>query len=252
MAPRRFELVAAGHSKFWEIAVAARKLTVRFGRIGSAGVAKTKTFGSPRDATEAAAKLVREKTAKGYVEGKARAPREETVFERLSALWAVKRPTLELRKGATPAQLASFQRKLGLPLPDTFRTLYAWHDGAKDENDWFEGAYGWFRLSYMLSHKKMVDDVRGDDGTWNRAWVPFLQENYSDLVCFDSKTGEVFEWFNSGGVKRNMLAPSLDAWLASHVALTEAAKSLDDDDGVYDAFTGPAAKRIRAKIARRR
>jgi cell wall assembly regulator SMI1 len=95
----------------------------------------------------------------------------------------------------------------------------------------------------------MVDDVRGDDGTWDPRWVPFLQENYSDLVCVDTKTGEVFEWFNSGGTSRVILAPTFDAWLAQHVAITEAARTLDDDDDVYAAFTGARAKKIRAKVS---
>ena len=174
-----------------------------------------------------------------------------SVFAKLSATWAVKRPALErgLRSGATPKQLATFQKKLALPLPKTFLAMYAWHDGARDENEWFEGAYGWMRLAFVLSHKQMVDLVRGDDGTWDRAWVPFLQENGSDTVCLDTRTGEIFEWFNSGGTARNRLAPTLDAWLAHHLAITEAAKSLVTDDQVYAAFNGASAKRIRKKLS---
>jgi predicted DNA-binding WGR domain protein/cell wall assembly regulator SMI1 len=262
---RRFEMVGGGHSKFWEIAVKGSALTVRFGRIGSDGVAKTTTLTSPVEAAGAAKKLVYEKTRKGYVEVKSAPPKAVAdrrvakaahkggdTLAKLSALWSAKRPSLEkrLRKGATSAQLAAFEKRLGLPLPKAFHALYAWHDGAKDENEWFEGAYGFFPLAMILSHKKMVDDVRGDDGTWNKAWVPFLHENYSDTVCLDTETGEVFEWANAGSpTSRFMLAPSFEAWLAQHVALTEAAKSLDDNDAVYAAFTGSRAKKVRAAIS---
>jgi predicted DNA-binding WGR domain protein/cell wall assembly regulator SMI1 len=246
VAARRFEMIGGGHSKFWQIGVKGRAITVRFGRIGSGGVEKTTTFATPREASDAVKKLVYEKTKKGYVERK-HAPPKAT----LSALWSAKRPDLEtgLRKGASGAQLATFREKLGLPLPKAFLAMYAWHDGAKDENEWFEGAYGFFRLAFILSHKDIVDEVRGDDGTWDKAWVPFLQNNYSDLVCLDTKTGEVFEWFNNAGKNRVFLAPTFDAWLAQHVAITKAAKSLEDDDAVYDAFTGARAKKVRATIS---
>jgi predicted DNA-binding WGR domain protein/cell wall assembly regulator SMI1 len=262
---RRFEMVGGGHSKFWQIAVKGSAITVRFGRIGSNGVEKTTVLGSPVEAAGAAKKLVLEKTNKGYVEvKKAPAPpvaakrvakaadKGGDVLAKLSALWSVKRPTLEkgLRKGATGAQLAAFEKKLGLRLPKAFHDFYSWHDGAKDENEWFEGGYGLFPLAMIVSHKQMVDEVRGDDGTWDRAWVPFLQSNYSDTVCVDTKTGEVFEWANSGGPKsRVVIAPSFEAWVAQHVAITEGAKSLEDDDEVYGAFTGAKAKRVRAGIS---
>ena len=257
-------MTEGGHSKFWEINLKGRAVTVRFGRIGSTGAEKTTTFSTPADATAAATKLIYEKTKKkGYREIK-RAPQKAVAdkrvaaaavngdaFATLSALWAVKRPDLEpgFRKGATAAQLASFHKKLGLALPKTFDALYAWHDGAGDEDGWFEGAYGFCRLLHILSHKKMLDDVRGDDGTWNRAWVPFLQRNSEDFICIDTETGQIFEWRNYGGTERTLLAPSLDAWLAAHIAITEAAKSLDDDDAVYDAFAGATAKKLRARIS---
>lgn len=250
-----------GHSKFWEIRVKGRVISVRFGRIGSIGVEKTTTFSTPLDATTTAAKLVREKTKKGYIKietaaqkavaSKQAAASKGNAFATLSALWRVKRPDLErgLRKGATPLQLASFHKKLGLALPKTFDALYAWHDGADDEHGWFEAAYGFCRLVHILSHKKMLDEMRGDDGTWNRAWVPFLQSNAEDFICIDTANGQIFEWRNYGGKKRTLLAPSLDAWLAAHIAITEAAKSLDDDDAVYDAFTGATAKKLRARVS---
>jgi cell wall assembly regulator SMI1 len=172
------------------------------------------------------------------------------LLARLSAVWADKRPGFErgLRKGATSAQLAAFEKRLGLRLPKGFATLYAWHDGANDEHEVFESKYGFLPLARILEHKAMLDDVRGEDGTWDRAWVPFLHESYSDLVCIDAGSGEVFAWFNSQP-KRVLLAPSVDAWMEAHVAITEAAESLADWDSVYDAFNGDAAKGIRAGIS---
>jgi DNA ligase-1 len=65
---RRFEFVEGKSSKFWEIAHSGRDVTTRWGRIGSTGQSKTKTFPDQAAAARQAAKLVDEKLAEGYVE----------------------------------------------------------------------------------------------------------------------------------------------------------------------------------------
>jgi DNA ligase-1 len=65
---RRFECVEGGSAKFWEIALEGASHTVRFGRIGSAGQQKSKSFPDEAAARADADRLVAEKTAKGYVE----------------------------------------------------------------------------------------------------------------------------------------------------------------------------------------
>jgi DNA ligase-1 len=66
--PRYFEFVDAKSSKFWEIRWGDCDVTTRWGRIGSDGQSKTKTFASEAAATAAAEKLLEEKTGDGYVE----------------------------------------------------------------------------------------------------------------------------------------------------------------------------------------
>jgi DNA ligase 1 len=66
---RRFELVEGSSSKFWEVARDGCSVTVRFGRIGTAGQAKTKDFASEELAGRHADGLIEEKLAKGYREG---------------------------------------------------------------------------------------------------------------------------------------------------------------------------------------
>ncbi|MCA9105747.1 MAG: DNA ligase [Planctomycetales bacterium] len=65
---RYFELVDGSSSKFWEVTVRDLEVTVRYGRIGSDGVSKPKTFADSQAAKAYADKLVSEKSAKGYVE----------------------------------------------------------------------------------------------------------------------------------------------------------------------------------------
>ena len=65
---RYFEFVEGNSSKFWEISVAGSDVIVRFGRIGSDGQTKTKSFSDESAAREHAASLIEEKTGKGYTE----------------------------------------------------------------------------------------------------------------------------------------------------------------------------------------
>ena len=65
---RRFELVEGSSSKFWEVARDGCSVTVRFGRIGTSGQAKTKDFATEVLARRNADGLIEEKVAKGYFE----------------------------------------------------------------------------------------------------------------------------------------------------------------------------------------
>ena len=65
---RLFEYVEGTSSKFWEISVSGSSLTTRWGRIGTDGQSKTKTFADANKAQAEADKLIEEKTGKGYVE----------------------------------------------------------------------------------------------------------------------------------------------------------------------------------------
>jgi len=68
MGVRRFEMVEGNASKFWEVSCSDCELTVKFGRIGTAGQTKTKEFDEPAEARAERDKLIREKTRKGYEE----------------------------------------------------------------------------------------------------------------------------------------------------------------------------------------
>jgi predicted DNA-binding WGR domain protein len=61
---RRFEM----DEKFWEITLDGASHTVRFGKIGTSGQAKTKDFDDAAAAKKDHDKLIKEKTGKGYVE----------------------------------------------------------------------------------------------------------------------------------------------------------------------------------------
>lgn len=54
--------------KFWEILQVESKVTVRFGKIGADGQLIIKDFETKEEAEAHMAKLIKEKTKKGYVE----------------------------------------------------------------------------------------------------------------------------------------------------------------------------------------
>jgi len=83
----RLECREGTASKFWELEVAGATHTVRFGRIGTAGQRKEKSFGSAAEAQKAAEKLVAEKRKGGYVDvgaGAAASPPPPTAPARAS------------------------------------------------------------------------------------------------------------------------------------------------------------------------
>jgi predicted DNA-binding WGR domain protein len=65
---RTFEFVEGSSSKFWEVWVEGDELTTRWGRIGTAGQSKTKSFASAAKAQAERDKLIAEKRGKGYRE----------------------------------------------------------------------------------------------------------------------------------------------------------------------------------------
>jgi DNA ligase-1 len=67
-AKRYFEFVDESSSKFWEIWMDGNDVTTQWGRIGTNGQTKTKTFADEAKAKKEYDKLLAEKSGKGYVE----------------------------------------------------------------------------------------------------------------------------------------------------------------------------------------
>ena len=81
----RYELVEGSAAKFWEVGVSGPTLTVRFGRLGTQGQSKDKTCADAAAAVKEKDKLVREKTAKGYVRADGAAPAQPGAARRQGA-----------------------------------------------------------------------------------------------------------------------------------------------------------------------
>lgn len=66
--PRMFEFSEGSSNKFWEVVLQGSTVSVRFGKIGSAGMTKPKSFPTDQAAKKYYDDLIVEKTGKGYVE----------------------------------------------------------------------------------------------------------------------------------------------------------------------------------------
>lgn len=66
MKPTRLECVQGTSRKFWEVSTKGVDLVIRFGRLGTDGQTKTKTFDGRMQAEAAAAALIRKKIQSGY------------------------------------------------------------------------------------------------------------------------------------------------------------------------------------------
>jgi|GEM_PF-1493508 len=66
MAKSYYEFKDKSSSKFWEVETKGKKVTVRFGKIGTDGQVTVKSFATPFEAAMYAAKAESEKTKKGY------------------------------------------------------------------------------------------------------------------------------------------------------------------------------------------
>ena len=71
MDTRYFEFVGGNSRKYWEVTLTGSDVTVRYGRIGTDGQSKTKSFSDEAAAVRHAQKLIAAKTGKGYVEAAA-------------------------------------------------------------------------------------------------------------------------------------------------------------------------------------
>jgi predicted DNA-binding WGR domain protein len=67
-AKRYFEFTDEKSSKFWEVSHQGSDMTTRWGKIGTGGQSKTKSFASPEKAAAETAKIIATKVKEGYVE----------------------------------------------------------------------------------------------------------------------------------------------------------------------------------------
>ncbi|MFI5896954.1 DUF4132 domain-containing protein [Actinoplanes sp. NPDC051513] len=128
---RSFESVEGTSAKYWEIWCEGSEVTVRFGRIGAAGQTKVKAFDNPGPAQVHEARLIAEKTKKGYVE-----------ITSTTAAAAVPAPSPTPASAVPPPAAATAAPCMDEPTPEPVSTA-----AAVDENT-FVFPSAWYRHRY--------------------------------------------------------------------------------------------------------
>lgn len=244
---RRFEFKEGSSNKFWEVTVSGNTLAVRFGRVGSAGQEKSKTFASPAQAQKERDRLIAEKQSKGYKEVgppssakdvppaaaiKPTGPMSDLLV-RLDKWLSANRPDYygKLLRGASPEHLNAFEKKFQLQLPSGYRELYQWRNG-QDPNCSASLQHNWMfsRLEDLSDSKETLDGMIGfdfeDPKWWRRGWIPFLSNGGGDHLCLDltaedgGAPGQLLTFYHDWE-KRAVEYPSFQAWLTELVESME-------------------------------
>jgi len=186
-SPMRLEYVADGSSKFWEIAVTGRDVVVRWGRIGAEGQAKTTRMKTPALATEAAAKQVKEKLAKGYVEAGAKkkeekkAPKPKKAGGGLAALIKLVKPPKAPVEAPRAAQWKAHEKSLGVALPDDYKAMVeAYGTGCFDGFVWLANPF-----SKLMPWKRWFEGTNaGLHEAGHEGLLPWASSENGNVLCF--------------------------------------------------------------------
>jgi cell wall assembly regulator SMI1 len=132
--------------------------------------------------------------------------------------------------GATPAEMVRLEELLGRPLPQELHTWQTWHNGQSDS---IPGA---FVLSWhLMSAEEIANTKAGLDGQenpgWNKAWIPFLDDNQGNYVCLDIATPHhpVREVWR-GKSDQDVVAASLTSWATDLVNALEGGMFVEDEE----------------------
>ena len=159
MKRTHLELVEGSSRKFWEVWTEGKTMSVRFGRLGSDGQTKPKTFASPAAAEAEAQKLLNEKLKKGYsatkeaskeikMSSKAGASTASShgdaakLAKLVPAVWEVGRTFAKqsgieddesfedaLGRPSKAADVDALEKELGKPLPPSYRAFLTLYGG---------------------------------------------------------------------------------------------------------------------------
>jgi cell wall assembly regulator SMI1 len=136
-----------------------------------------------------------------------------------------------LQPGASPAQLDALAKAVGKPVPDSLRTLLAWHNGqGEDYAGYFENH--WLLMSAEgIAAAKQELDAGAVDG-WHKEWIPFLDDDGGDYLVLDTsrKDAPLLGFYLDAGEPAKEAAPSLDAWVKEFVEAVEAGAYVEDKE----------------------
>lgn len=158
-----------------------------------------------------------------------------------------------LQPGLSDEEMAAFETKLGLKLPEDFKLFYSWKNGQVTDRiqsfafnseimnsgqiiETFEG------LNSMLD----IGAFAGFEHWWDKKWVPFLYDGCGNNHCIDlvgsfgGKPNQIITYWHDSDV-REILHESFYKWLETVVKACAIGLYTDDewygfDYDKYEAF----------------
>lgn len=159
------------------------------------------------------------------------------LWERIEAWLQANEPVLrkELLKGATEAEIAKFEKQIGVALPPEYRDSLRRHNGSKDsdlipdESGPFyflpcrDAASEWSTWNLVRNSGDFDDRVAEPSRGvckewWHPGWIPFATNGGGDNLCLDLSpakggvAGQVIRVMHDRP-ERTRIAPSFTAWL---------------------------------------
>jgi cell wall assembly regulator SMI1 len=135
-----------------------------------------------------------------------------------------------LQPGAKPAQLARLEKTIGQPLPPELRVWLSWHNGQGED---LIGAFveTWNLMSAEEIAAQWQRRQSEDDPSWNKAWIPLLDDGQDDSRCLDpTQPGCPLREVWLGRKDHEILAPSLTAWVEAFVKDVEAGRYSEEPE----------------------
>lgn len=136
-----------------------------------------------------------------------------------------------LQPGAKKATLDALEKTLGLKLPDSLRSLLAWHNGQGED---FIGCLeeSWILMSTdQIAAAKPDLDAEAADTGWQTAWIPFLDDDNGNYGCLDTSQPEAaVREFWVGNADHPVVAAALAAWLEDFVTALERGDYREDPE----------------------
>lgn len=238
----RSEPAEATH-KFYEVIVIDDQLTVRFGRIGTAGQLQAKECDGDEEALAEARAKVAEKLRKGYAPATPQTP--SATIGRLDGWLRRHRPEdhARLLPGMDPEHLRAFEAALGLDLPEGLRDFFRWRHGlAPGHYASLVDTFGPMRSRDVIEERRGLNALLAAGelerpNWWSHGWVPFLENGAGDFYCLDldgtftGNAGQVIRYWHDYE-ERSVIAPDFDAWLNALVDGLEAGETgVDSPEG---------------------
>lgn len=250
---RRFEFKDAKSNKFWEVKINGRDHEVRYGRIGTDGQSKTKTFADKAAASADAAKLIAQKTKKGYAEvtrARKKTPTKTTPTAKTTPKRFLMTKRLQkLQMGARPARTMT---------ADTACALVAKYEDRNTTANWKSDTGTESSTLSVFDWQTLGDATQGAIVISNlfvlEQELPEFQDRYIPFaICGEGVPGGaddgvlLFDLWDGGGTSCAVILMSGSTTRLGRRIATSFDKldlSIDDDDGDKPKTTSKPNKRI--------